>query len=189
MPLFWGDYLRDTSHLTTEQHGAYLLLIGHCWQHGAIPDSEEGCAAVTRLSVRRWRKMLPVVMQFFRQDGTHKRILTEIENTERKIMQRRLAGQKGGYKSGITRAIKAAERHRSNEAKHEANGKQNTTRGVLRENEALANHPHKKEINLSSETNGLAQKRGSSPAADVEARASRASVALEGVMRSKGWSQ
>ncbi len=27
MPIFWGDYHRDTGHLETVEHGAYMLLI------------------------------------------------------------------------------------------------------------------------------------------------------------------
>jgi uncharacterized protein YdaU (DUF1376 family) len=40
MPIYWGDYLRDTRHFNTEQHGAYLLLIAHYWQNGSLPTDE-----------------------------------------------------------------------------------------------------------------------------------------------------
>ncbi|HSV73524.1 MAG TPA: YdaU family protein [Chthonomonadales bacterium] len=47
MPLYTGDYLRDTRHLTPLRHGVYLLLLMHCWdQRGPAPLDEQECAGV-----------------------------------------------------------------------------------------------------------------------------------------------
>jgi uncharacterized protein YdaU (DUF1376 family) len=46
MPIFIGDYLADTGHLTTEAHGAYFLLLLHQWRVGHFKD--EAIPAITR---------------------------------------------------------------------------------------------------------------------------------------------
>lgn len=80
MPLYIGDYLADTSRLTTEQHGAYLLLIMDYWRNGRLPDDDAILANISRLSLESWAKHREVLQGFFEaQDGewVHARIEQE----------------------------------------------------------------------------------------------------------------
>ena len=65
MPLYIGDYLSDTSHLTTEQHGAYLLLLMHYWRTGPLPDDDAQLAQVCRLNGHAWSIAKPMLRKFF----------------------------------------------------------------------------------------------------------------------------
>ena len=40
-----GDYLQDTTRLSTEQQGAYLLLIMDYWTNGPLPDDDAALAS------------------------------------------------------------------------------------------------------------------------------------------------
>lgn len=82
MPLFIGAYLADTQRLSTEQHGAYLLLIMDYWMNGAPPDDDEELAQITKLSLAVWRKTKAKIMKFFTlSEGRwqHKRIEKELK--------------------------------------------------------------------------------------------------------------
>jgi len=54
MPLYVADYLSATSRLTTEQHGAYLLLLMDYWKNGAPPNNDAVLAQITKLSPDAW---------------------------------------------------------------------------------------------------------------------------------------
>lgn len=88
MPLFIGDYLSDTMHLTTEQHGAYLLLIMAYWKNGGALK-QDSIQNICRLSSDAWSINQAVLKQFFSiaQDGAwvHQRIDEELaEATQKK---------------------------------------------------------------------------------------------------------
>lgn len=82
MPLVIGDYLKDTTRLTTEQHGAYLLLIMSYWVDGPPLDDNEELASITGLDAKAWRRNRPKLERFFRVEAgvwRHKRIDQELE--------------------------------------------------------------------------------------------------------------
>lgn len=70
MPVYIGDYLADTMHLTTEQHGAYLLLLFHLWRRGFLADRDQTLARICGLGEDAWSNARPVLEEFFEvRDG------------------------------------------------------------------------------------------------------------------------
>jgi len=97
MPLYIGDYLSDTLHLSTEEHGAYLLLIMHYWRMGGqVKHNKALLQNITGLTAK---KLANVVSFFEVRDGMlkHKRIDAEleraIENKEKNKSRTRKARQ------------------------------------------------------------------------------------------------
>lgn len=100
MPLYVGDYLADTQHLTTTQHGAYLLLIMHYWQHGGLPNSSDTIAGISRLKPDQWRSNCKAIAALFEPGWKHKRIERELEKARILSEKRALAGSIRGRRNG-----------------------------------------------------------------------------------------
>lgn len=70
---FWTDaYLTDTLHLTTEEHGAYFLLLLAAWQQKScsLPNNDRKLAAVCRLSTHKWNRIKETILEFWTvEDG------------------------------------------------------------------------------------------------------------------------
>lgn len=94
MKMYWGDYFADTRHLSTVEHGAYLLMIAHYWRTGVpLPDDDLQLQRITGLRGNIWKEKKPILARFFRiADGLwhHKRIDAELkkstENYEKKVL-------------------------------------------------------------------------------------------------------
>lgn len=86
MPMYWGDYLRDTQHLSTMEHGAYLLLIAHYWNtQEALPDDDERLRRITRTTTKEWNSIKSVLREFFEShDGKlhHDRLNQELDRSK-----------------------------------------------------------------------------------------------------------
>ncbi|HMW73034.1 MAG TPA: DUF1376 domain-containing protein, partial [Cellvibrionaceae bacterium] len=81
MPLFVGDYMAGTSRLTTEQHGAYLLLMMDYWVNGPLPNDDAILANITRLSADAWSIAKASIKHLFHEENgclRHKRIDAEL---------------------------------------------------------------------------------------------------------------
>jgi uncharacterized protein YdaU (DUF1376 family) len=78
MPIFVGDYLRDTQNLTAEEHGVYFLLLMHYWQRkGEIGADIKRLSVVTRSTPETTKYILD---NFFSlTDGNYKNKRSDIE--------------------------------------------------------------------------------------------------------------
>ena len=94
-----GDYLADTMHLSTFQHGIYVLLIMHYFKHGSLPDDEASLARIAKVGVFNWRRSSPPVVALFRvtKSGAlrHSRIDAEREHARQVSEARQEAGKQG----------------------------------------------------------------------------------------------
>lgn len=71
----WTDaYLSDTRHLSTVEHGAYLLLLMEAWRrpHCDLPDDDKILSRLAGLSIDEWVEIKETVMAFWKRDGRSK---------------------------------------------------------------------------------------------------------------------
>ncbi len=96
IPLFPDSYHKDTTHLTTEEHGAYLLLMMAAWGSDdcTLPNNPNRLAALVKLPLARWRKIADTVLEFWTlEDGRwhQKRLLKEWHYVQEKSAKRKAA--------------------------------------------------------------------------------------------------
>lgn len=105
MPIYIGDYLADTGHLTTTQHGAYLLLLMHYWRKRELPTEDKQLAAIAKLPLRIWLDSKEIIQAFFHDGWKHKRLEEEIQKRLVVSEKRAAAGSEGGKSRGKKEAI------------------------------------------------------------------------------------
>ena len=160
MPLYVGDYLGDTGHLTTAQHGAYLLLMMHYWRKGELPDDDRQLSKITKLPLKTWCDYRPTLQDFFHSGWRHKRIDAELERMVRVSEKRAIAGQKGGLGSALARMkLENASRSRSLPVRAIASQALSEPRGC-----ADHSHPHSDSNPYLSQASSPASRRRSGKA-------------------------
>lgn len=98
MRFYVGDYLADTGDLSTEEHGAYLLLLLNMWRQGGELDaSPDRLRRLARVEASAWPALWDAIGRFF-------------EQREGKITQKRLAAE---YERAVGLSEAQAKRGRS----------------------------------------------------------------------------
>jgi uncharacterized protein YdaU (DUF1376 family) len=99
MPLYISDYLSDTMHLNTEQHGAYLLLIMSAWKSdGRLPNDALQLQSISRLTPQKWKAFEEILSSFFfvtQEFWIHNRVRNELLKAKKNTEERAEAGAKG----------------------------------------------------------------------------------------------
>jgi uncharacterized protein YdaU (DUF1376 family) len=180
MKLYVSDYLGDTTALTTEQHGAYLLLLMALWNAGGtLPLNHEKLARICRLTPKKWKAISDDVLAFFdlgEDDFSHNRVTEELQKVGTLSKKRSAAGAKGGRP-------KTSENSQTTKANAKANAKANEKQnGVY----TRANHSHS-HIEKPQDSSSLSAKRNLPPDDDLDIPASLDRRAKTGRRLSEDW--
>ena len=102
MPLYIGDYLRDTLGLSRSEHGSYLLLIMAYWTNGGpLIDDDPMLREISKCPEIEWGRTKGLMLRFFRAENghwIHNRIDEELQKT-RDQYAKRIAQTEGALKS------------------------------------------------------------------------------------------
>jgi uncharacterized protein YdaU (DUF1376 family) len=100
LAFYVADYLADTMDLSTEEHGAYILLLCAMWRNeGWVANDPVRLASTTKVPAKRWPAVWRALSRFFDvKDGrlSQGRLLKEIEHAHGRLIAARLNGRKGG---------------------------------------------------------------------------------------------
>ncbi len=111
MIFYVGDYIASTTHMSTLEHGAYLLILFHYWRTGTPPpDDDSRLARIARLSVTEWDTVRDTVRSWFHSVNLNGEWVLVNSKLERTMMDAHAGLSKKREASKAGNAAKAAKR-------------------------------------------------------------------------------
>ena len=106
MPFFTDAYLADCHHLSTEAHGAFLLILLHTWRLGAkpLPDDDKMLMRIVKIKTQKqWKKIKAELRPFFDVSDGHWR-QGKLERTWSEVSKKIEANRESGKRGGVARS-------------------------------------------------------------------------------------
>jgi uncharacterized protein YdaU (DUF1376 family) len=137
MPLFNGDLLANTLHLSAQEFGAYMLLIIHAWEFKAkvkVADAQR----IARVGNRHWAEVRATLAPFFDPPGgllggalevVHTRVATELAIAAEMSNKRKTAAEQM-HANRRARAEQVHIHHLHSTSDNLSNGKQGEAAAV-----------------------------------------------------------
>jgi len=103
LPLWTDAYLGDTTHLTTIEHGAYMLLLMAAWRSpgASLPDDDAKLARYARMTRGQWARVSSTIREFFRAENgvlVQSRLTDEAKHVRQVRQKQRDAGRASALK-------------------------------------------------------------------------------------------
>ena len=95
MPIYIGDYMKDTGHLSVEEHGFYFLALMHLWNNEGYSTKEKfrGCLKFSEKKMEKFWKKTEEFFQWREEKFFQKRLLFEIEKSAKNRQSKSKAGK------------------------------------------------------------------------------------------------
>lgn len=99
MPFDFASYLADTTHLSTTEHGAYILILGAMWRSpdGHIEGDDKYLARVAKLPLDKWKRIASTM-----------RALLSIRSNDGRVSQKRLLRVRAQMQNATEPELKTA---------------------------------------------------------------------------------
>jgi uncharacterized protein YdaU (DUF1376 family) len=132
MPWYTDAYLADTTDLSTEEHGAYMLLLMTMWRAGgSLPNDPEFLRRVVKATPCKWSSIWKVLSRFFYEENSkivQRKLKKIFETSQRKKSVAKSNGSLGGRPKSNAKLLKLQELSKPNgyssESKIEPGAKQ-----------------------------------------------------------------
>lgn len=105
LPFFTDAFIGDTTHLTAEETGAYLMLLFIEWRTDdcTLPDDDKILARYARTTFQRWLNIRSTVMSFFQKDSNGRWFQRRLVDEKKYVIARRNKNIEAGRASALKR--------------------------------------------------------------------------------------
>ena len=108
LPLFTDAFIADTTHLTAEETGAYLMLLMVAWRRPgcSLPDDDTSLARWARVSAKTWTRIRPRVMAFWSLGEDGEWTQSRLSQEQLRASQRASVARENGTRGGRPKSLK-----------------------------------------------------------------------------------